>query len=134
MLKMTLVKIFKTKGKLKNSGIDSFKPQYHAFAEKTLRNQLSDFDYGTRYMEANNAIFPFIMKKGYQHEYDSVKSECRSKLENHEWGLDRTLETLGVWLCKNFDHHSVFNTRVNIDVNEEINEAMKRDGVENLNF
>ncbi len=130
----SLVKIFKTKGKVKNSGIDSFKPQYHAFAEKILRNQLSDFDYGTRYMEANNAVFPFIMKKGYQHEYDSVKSECRSKLENHEWGLDRALETLGVWLSKNFDHHSVFFTRVNIDVNEEINEAMKRDGVENLNF
>lgn len=64
------------------------------------------FDYCVDANERNNAIFPVLMRNGFEAEYKAVKDSLLSRLMRGKINIDEAVGRYVFWFYKNFDRHT----------------------------
>ena len=71
-----------------------------------IRLAYETFDYTVDANEHNNAIFPVLMRNGFEGEYLSMKDSLLSRLMRGEINADEAVGRYVFWFYKNFDRHT----------------------------
>ena len=64
------------------------------------------FDYCVDANERNNAIFPVLMRNGFEAEYKAMKDSLLSRLMHGKINVDEAVGRYVFWFYKNFDRHT----------------------------
>ena len=77
----------------------------------SIRMAYETFDYAVNANEKNNAIFPVLMRNGYEEEYKKMKESLLSRLMNGEMDVDEAVGRYMFWFYKDFDRHTNCSSR-----------------------
>ena len=72
----------------------------------SIRKAFETFDYCVDANEKNNAIFPVLMRKGFEGEYKAMKDSLLLQLMHGEMTSDEAVSRYVFWFYKNFDRHT----------------------------
>ena len=72
----------------------------------SIRKAFETFDYCVDVNERNNAIFPVLIKCGFEDEYKAMKDSLMSQLMRGEMTSDEAVSRYVFWFYKNFDRHT----------------------------
>ena len=72
----------------------------------SIRMAYETFDYAVEANEKNNAIFPVLMRNGFEEEYKEMKESLLSRLMSGEIGVDEAVGRYVYWFYKDFDRHT----------------------------
>lgn len=72
----------------------------------SIRLAFETFDYCVYINEQNNAIFPVLMRAGFETEYRDLKESLLSRLMRGEINVDEAVGRYVFWFYKNFDRHT----------------------------
>ncbi|MBR2185631.1 MAG: hypothetical protein IJ897_09480 [Prevotella sp.] len=85
--------------------VDGFAEKYGSQPD-SIRLAFETFDYCINANEHNNAIFPVLMKCGFEGEYKAMKDSLLSQLMRGEITSDEAVSRYVFWFYKNFDRHT----------------------------
>ena len=85
--------------------VDGFIEKYGPQPD-SIRFAFETFDYCIDANEHNNAIFPVLMKCGFEGEYKDMKDSLMSQLMRGEMTSDEVVSRYVFWFYKNFDRHT----------------------------
>ena len=85
--------------------VDGFENTYGNQPD-SIRKAFETFDYCVDANEKNNAIFPVLIKCGFEGEYKAMKDSLLSKLMHGEISVDEAVSRYVFWFYKNFDRHT----------------------------
>ena len=72
----------------------------------SIRLAYETYDFAVNANEHNNAIFPALMRNGFEGEYKSMKDSLLSRLMSGEINVDEAVGRYIFWFYKNFDRHT----------------------------
>lgn len=72
----------------------------------SIRLAYETYDFAVDATERNNAIFPVLMRNGFEGEYISMKDSLLSRLIRGEINADEAVGHYVFWFYKNFDRHT----------------------------
>ena len=72
----------------------------------SIRLAFETFDFAVDANERNNAIFPVLMRNGFESEYISMKDTLLARLMRGEINADEAVGRYVFWFNKNFDRHT----------------------------
>lgn len=72
----------------------------------SIRMAYETFDYAVEANEKNNAIFPVLMRNGFEEEYKEMKESLLSRLMSGEINVDEAVGRYVYWFYKDFDRHT----------------------------
>lgn len=72
----------------------------------SIRLAYETYDFAVDANERNNAIFPFLMRNGFEGEYMSMKDSLLSRLMRGEINADEAVGRYVFWFYENFDRHT----------------------------
>ena len=72
----------------------------------SIRQAYETFDYTIDANERNNAIFPVLMRSGFEDEYKALKDSLMARLMRGEINIDDAVGQYVFWFYKNFDRHT----------------------------
>ena len=84
---------------------DGFVRQYGNQPD-SIRRAFETFDYAVETNERNNAVFPVLMKNGFEHEYNTMKESLLARLMKGEINADEAVGRYVYWFYKDFDRHT----------------------------
>jgi len=85
--------------------LDEFTKRYGTKSD-AIRQAFETFDYAIDVNERSNAIFPILMRCGYENEYKLLKDSLLSQLLQGEISADEAVGRYIFWFHKNFDRHT----------------------------
>jgi len=77
----------------------------------SIRLAFETFDFAVDANERNNAIFPVLMRSGFEGEYKSMKDSLLSRLMRGEINADEAVGRYVFWFYENFDRHTNCNSQ-----------------------
>ncbi|MBQ9363424.1 MAG: hypothetical protein IJT97_08425, partial [Bacteroidaceae bacterium] len=84
---------------------DGFEKKY-GLQPDSIRLAFETFDFAVDANERNNAIFPILMRNGFEGEYTALKDSLMSRLMSGEISVDEAVSRYVFWFYKNFDRHT----------------------------
>ena len=72
----------------------------------SIRKAFETFDFAVDANEKNNAIFPVLMRNGFEGEYKAMKDSLLSQIMRGEMSSDEAVSRYMFWFYKNFDRHT----------------------------
>ena len=88
---------------------DGFKEKYGVLPDSICK-AFETFDYCVDANERNNAIFPVLMRNGFEVEYKAMKDSLLSRLMQGKINVEEAVGRYAFWFYKNFDHHTRINS------------------------
>ena len=85
--------------------IESFVEQYGAKPDSICK-AFETFDFAVDASEKNNAIFPVLMRCGFEDEYKAMKDSLQAQLLRGEMSAEEAVSRYVFWFYKNFDRHT----------------------------
>ena len=85
--------------------VDGFEKTYGNQPD-SIRKAFETFDFAVDANEKNNAIFPVLMRNGFEEEYKAMKDSLLSQLMRGEMTSDEAVSRYVFWFYKNFDRHT----------------------------
>lgn len=85
--------------------MDEFVKRYGAKPD-SIRQAYETFDFAIDVNERSNAIFPILMRCGFENEYNSLKDSLLSQLLQGNISADEAVGRYIFWFHKNFDRHT----------------------------
>ncbi len=85
----------------------------------SIRQAFETFDYAIDATEHNNAIFPILMRSGFEGEYQTMKDSLMSRLIRGEINADEAVGDYIFWFYKNFDRHTNCTSRRFMELKSE---------------
>lgn len=76
----------------------------------STRLALEIFNSAISVTEQNNAVFPVLMRSGFESEYRSLKDSLLTELTTHGMSADEAVGRYIYWFFKNFDRHMQCST------------------------
>lgn len=90
---------------------ESFEAKY-GHQPDSVRFAFETFDYAINANEKNNAIFPVLMRCGFEDEYTAMKDSLMARLMRNEINVDEAVGRYVFWFYKNFDRHTNCSSRL----------------------
>ena len=84
---------------------DEFEKRYGAQPD-SIRKAYETFNYAIDVTEKNNAVFPVLIKCGFEDEYKEMKSALLEELMSGKKSADEAVAHYTFWFYKNFDRHT----------------------------
>lgn len=84
---------------------DDFEKHYGVQPD-SMRKAYETFNYAIDVTEKNNAIFPVLMKCGFEGEYKALKDGLLEELMSGKKTADEAVAHYTFWFYKNFDRHT----------------------------
>jgi hypothetical protein len=85
--------------------VDEFVKKYGNQSD-AVRQAYETFDFAIDANEQNNAIFPILMRSGFEDEYKALKDSLMARLMRGEINIDDAVGQYVFWFYKNFDRHT----------------------------
>jgi hypothetical protein len=76
----------------------------------STRHALEIFNSAVHVTEQNNAVFPVIMRCGFESEYKTLKDSLLSQMTTHGMSVDEAVGRYIYWFFRNFDRHTQCST------------------------
>lgn len=76
----------------------------------STRLALEIFNSAVSVTEQNNAVYPVIMRNGFEGEYKALKDSLLTQLTTQGMSADEAVGRYIYWFFKNFDRHTLCNT------------------------
>ena len=84
---------------------DEFQKRYGSLSD-SVRLAYETFDFAVSANESSNAIFPVLMRQGFEEEYKAMKDSLLSRLMRSEIDVDEAVGRYVFWFYKDFDRHT----------------------------
>jgi len=91
--------------------VDGFTEKYGVQPD-SIRHAFETFDFAVHANERNNAIFPVLMRCGFEGEYTSMKDTLMSRLMHGEISVDEAVSRYVFWFYNNFDRHTSCDSEI----------------------
>ena len=88
---------------------DEFEKRYGTQPD-SIRKAYETYNYAVDMNEKNNAIFPVLMKCGFEAEYKAMKNAYLEELMSGKKNIDEAVADYVFWFYKNFDRHTNCST------------------------
>lgn len=98
---------------------DGFKEKYGVQPDSICK-AFETFDYCVDANERNNAIFPVLMRNGFEAEYMAMKDSLLSRLIQGKINVDEAVGRYVFWFYKNFDRHTHCDSKLFRKLREEV--------------
>ncbi len=89
---------------------DEFEQKYGSKPD-SVRLAYETFDFAVDANERNSAIFPVLMRCGFENEYKAMKDSLLARLIRCEIDADEAVGSYVYWFYKNFDRHTSCSSR-----------------------
>ena len=89
---------------------DEFEKKYGSLPDSVCR-AYETFDFAVDANERNNAIFPILMRCGFENEYKAMKDSLLARLMRCEIDADEAVGRYVYWFYKDFDRHTSCSSR-----------------------